>query len=274
MTSPFIPKPCHEDWNKMTPQDQGRHCAICDKVVVDFTTKTNHEIFLYLKENEGQRVCGTVKNEANTDFNLPEPRWIRTAPSWQHFLLAIGFCFLINVVDAQTSASKGKPASPTQSSLQKPPVKHSKPAKIISKKSNRISKPAHNTSTGEISDEDMFMSGMMVAPTQDPDSGKVFTFVDIQPQFPGGDNAKMDFLKQNIHYPSTDTLKGIVYVNFVVNENGQVTDAKVVRSVKGAPLFDKEALRVIRMMPNWIPGKMNGKTVKVSYNQPVKFVRP
>ena len=57
----YVPEPCHEDWNNMTPKDQGRFCDSCSKVVVDFTEMNNHEVREYLEEHSNQRVCGHFK---------------------------------------------------------------------------------------------------------------------------------------------------------------------------------------------------------------------
>lgn len=107
----------------------------------------------------------------------------------------------------------------------------------------------------------------------DPDAGKIFTIVEEMPQFPGGGEAALvKYLQNNIKYPAMareNGIEGIVYVTFVVDKEGKVKDAKILRG-KGAGL-DEEALRVIRAMPDWKPGKQNGRSVAVQYNLPVNF---
>ena len=99
-----------------------------------------------------------------------------------------------------------------------------------------------------------------------------FDVVEEMPEFPGGMEALMTFLSRNIKYPSDAQNKGVqgrVVVQFVVNTDGKIEDAHVVRSVQSE--LDKEALRVINSMPNWKPGKQKGEVVRVKYTVPVMF---
>lgn len=101
---------------------------------------------------------------------------------------------------------------------------------------------------------------------------KVFDVVEQMPSFPGGNAALMSYLSQNTKYPvvaQENGVQGRVVVSFVVERDGSITDVRVVRSVD--PSLDKEATRVVKSMPNWIPGKQNGSTVRVKYNVPVSF---
>jgi protein TonB len=100
----------------------------------------------------------------------------------------------------------------------------------------------------------------------------VFTIVEEMPSFPGGEAERNKFLAQNIVYPQQATengIQGTVYVSFVVDSKGNVTDVKVLRGIGGG--CDEEALRVVKMMPQWHPGKQNGKNVRVLFNMPIYF---
>jgi len=101
---------------------------------------------------------------------------------------------------------------------------------------------------------------------------KVFDVVEQMPQFPGGANALFEYLSKNIKYPAVaeeNGVQGRVIVTFVVERDGSITDVKVVKSVD--PSLDKEAMRVVKGMPHWIPGKQNGSAVRVKYTVPVQF---
>lgn len=103
-------------------------------------------------------------------------------------------------------------------------------------------------------------------------ANKVFDVVEQMPSFPGGNDALMKFLQENVKYPvvaQENGVQGRVVVSFVVEKDGSITDVKVVRSVD--PSLDKEATRVVKSMPRWIPGKQNGAAVRVKYNVPVSF---
>ena len=101
---------------------------------------------------------------------------------------------------------------------------------------------------------------------------KVFDVVEQMPQFPGGPNALFEYLSKNIKYPvvaEENGIQGRVIVTFVVERDGSITDVKVAKSVD--PSLDKEAMRVVKSMPHWIPGMQNGSAVRVKYTVPVTF---
>lgn len=96
--------------------------------------------------------------------------------------------------------------------------------------------------------------------------------VEQEPQFPGGMEELMKFIKRNLVYPQKATdmgIEGRVTVRFVVNKNGDVSDIEILRGLD--PVCDKEAMRVIRMMPKWIPGRQNGRAVPVYYTVPIVY---
>lgn len=101
---------------------------------------------------------------------------------------------------------------------------------------------------------------------------EIFTVVESMPTYPGGDAARMKFLQENIKYPQMareSGIQGTVYVTFVVEPDGSVSDVRVLRGIGGG--CDEEAVRVIKAMPKWIPGKQRGKPVRVQFNMPIKF---
>ena len=108
--------------------------------------------------------------------------------------------------------------------------------------------------------------------TEPPTEKLIFTVVEEMPEFTGGMGECMKFINKNIQYPPEaieKEIQGRVIVQMVITDEGDVTDAKVVRGVD--PLLDKEALRVINLMPKWKPGKQRGKAVNVKYTVPVMF---
>lgn len=104
------------------------------------------------------------------------------------------------------------------------------------------------------------------------EENKIFTVVEQMPMYPGGDAALMQYLSSNIHYPAVAAENGVqgrVVVGFVVERDGSITDVNVMRSVD--PSLDREAVRVVKNMPRWTPGKQNGSAVRVKYQVPVAF---
>ena len=101
---------------------------------------------------------------------------------------------------------------------------------------------------------------------------QIFQVVEEMPEFPGGMGECMKFLGKNIKYPTISQENGVqgrVIVQFVVNRDGSIVDAKVMRGVD--PYLDKEALRVVGLMPKWAPGKQRGKAVRSQFILPVMF---
>lgn len=107
---------------------------------------------------------------------------------------------------------------------------------------------------------------------QPVNSTRVYDVVEQMPSFPGGISGLRTYLNQNIRYPAEaqeNCVQGRVVVSFVVGKDGHISDVTVLRSVD--PSLDKEAIRVVRNMPRWTPGKQGGELVKVRYNVPVSF---
>ena len=101
---------------------------------------------------------------------------------------------------------------------------------------------------------------------------KTFTVVEQMPMYPGGDAALMGYLRDNIKYPTVAAENGVqgrVVVGFVVERDGSITDVNILRGVD--PSLDREAMRVVKSMPRWNPGKQNGSAVRVKYQVPVSF---
>lgn len=103
---------------------------------------------------------------------------------------------------------------------------------------------------------------------------EIYTIVDQMPSFPEGDRTLQQFLARTIQYPqkaSEEGIQGTVYISFIVGENGVIRDAKVVRGVSGCKELEKEAMRVISLMPSWTPGRLQGRPVPVLFTLPIKF---
>jgi protein TonB len=103
-------------------------------------------------------------------------------------------------------------------------------------------------------------------------SKKIYDVVDEMPVFPGGNGALLEYLATHVKYPvvaQKNGVQGRVIVSFIVECDGSITDVRVERSVD--PSLDREAIRVVSSMPNWIPGKLKGSPVRVKYNVPIMF---
>jgi TonB family protein len=104
------------------------------------------------------------------------------------------------------------------------------------------------------------------------DTINVYDVVEQMPRFPGGERKLAEFIEENMQYPKKCAEKGVygrVVITFVVERSGKLSNIRVVKSVHRA--LDKEALRIVKLMPRWIPGEQNGVTVRVKYIIPIPF---
>ncbi len=112
----------------------------------------------------------------------------------------------------------------------------------------------------------------VIEPEEGPAEPEIFTIVEEMPSFPGGDQALLEYMAKNTKYPPLareNGLQGIVVVTFVVDEKGTINNVQVLRGIGGG--CDEEAIRVVKSMPAWKPGKQRGMPVRVQYNLPFRF---
>ena len=111
-----------------------------------------------------------------------------------------------------------------------------------------------------------------VATPLPPDDDKVYEVVDVMPEFPGGETELLKYMARNVKYPA-ESIKnkeeGSLSLSFIINKDGSLSDIKVVKSL--TPLLDAEAVRVVKNMPKWTPGKLKGKVVRVAYTTPITY---
>jgi protein TonB len=122
-------------------------------------------------------------------------------------------------------------------------------------------------------DEDTQVEIIDIVEEEEVAEPEIFTIVEDMPSFPGGEQALFKYLGENTKYPSMAKdagVQGVVYVTFVVMEDGSIESVKVLRGIGGG--CDEEAVRVVKNMPSWSPGKQRGKPVRVQYNLPIRFI--
>src|SRR5690554_4634925 len=129
----------------------------------------------------------------------------------------------------------------------------------------------------EIMDTEMDQDQMVdfsdiVVEEEERETGEVFMIVEEMPEFPGGQAALQKYLASSVKYPviaQENGIQGRVYIQFVINQNGEVTNATILRGVD--PSLDREALRVVEAMPKWKPGKKRNGPLRVSYTVSITF---
>ncbi len=112
-----------------------------------------------------------------------------------------------------------------------------------------------------------------IAEEEEVEEDYIFEIVEENPEFPGGQEAMMKYLRDNIRYPTIareSGIQGSVFVTFVVEKDGSVTNVEILRGIGGG--CDQEAIRVVKNMPNWKPGRQRNQPVRVQYRMPIRFV--
>jgi len=171
--------------------------------------------------------------------------------------------------------------------LPPPPPPPPPPEAMAEKVKFTVPKVVEDTvETGLATQDDLSMKGNVEAPPeeeikieepkeqviQQEAPKEIFTVVEEQPGYPGGDEARIKFLQENIKYPEEAKelgVQGKVFVTFVVEVDGSITDVRVLRGIGAG--CDEEAVRVVKSMPRWVPGKQRGQPVRVQFNLPIKF---
>lgn len=170
---------------------------------------------------------------------------------------------LDDIVIPRTEPEKPKP-TPRPISL----------ANLVPELTREVQEIDPNTFNSEISPgEPIDFAIVDLTRKDEPEAEPVHEFVQQMPEFPGGMSALMSFVSKTIKYPTLAQeigTQGRVIVRFIVNADGSISQASVVRPID--PLLDKEAIRVVLSMPRWKPGFQNGKPVRVIYHIPISFV--
>ncbi|HSY75997.1 MAG TPA: TonB family protein [Bacteroidia bacterium] len=337
-----VPKPCHENWDKMTPNEQGRHCSSCNKTVVDFSKYTDKELFEFLSKIKGS-VCGRFN-----PYQVNRPITVYQSENnslWQKLMWGTALATSLaacnenrnnqNVVgkiclNDSTKRKSVNNTSPTNNYVSGKitddhdgkPIAHLR-VTIAGTKYTSITDSAgdfkiempDSISGREIKlfiEEDKLqkiplyefremvytinqlpftVNIKMHSPFNDPppltgiiavnpyppdgeaDTNKVYHLVKDMPKFQKEDIYK--YIAERIKYPADmidKNIQGTVYVNFIVERSGEVSNVKVLRGIPGGSELDSIAVKTIGDMPKWAPGMLNGNPVRVSMNLPIKFI--
>ena len=297
-----VPEPCHEDWNKMTPDETGRFCNSCVKSVVDFTNMKASEIQQYFVKNQDKSVCGRFKNEQLDSIVIQIPREALFSQIQFHkvFILAL-LISMPGILTCQTTSGNSQKIgkvevvnSNTDTSMvdgrvrtdrfvkddtPMTPERKAKIEKLKKKREELVKQREASKKNNTNSVKDILPVTTNGVVSVEPYTGKpalpkngVYTLaaVEVKPDFPGGLTKFYDYFKANFKFPEEyKDLTGRVIVSFVVDSDGNLINIKLLRGIN--PAVNKEVMRVLKTSPKWIPGKLKSKNVKVSYNLPLKI---
>ena len=161
----------------------------------------------------------------------------------------------------------------TQETPPPPPPPAVQEVEVLNVVEDNVETESIEVNTEDDKETEVVIAAPVDAPVEEEEEEVVFVVVESMPEFPGGQQALFKYLSENVKYPviaQENGIQGRVICQFVVNKDGSIVDVEVVRS-GGDPSLDKEAIRVIKSMPKWKPGKQRGKAVRVKYTLPVNF---
>ncbi|HOU27129.1 MAG TPA: energy transducer TonB [Paludibacteraceae bacterium] len=153
-----------------------------------------------------------------------------------------------------------------------PPIQETVLSDIIDIRDDKEDIQTKNFNSEDDKNKKVVIQAPIAAPVEDPEESRIHVVVERMPEFPGGEAAMNQFINRTIRYPviaQENGIQGRVVVQFVVNTDGKIVDVEVVRGVEES--LDKEAVRVVKAMPPWNPGRQGGKNVRVKYTLPIRF---
>ena len=284
-----IEAPCHENWDKMTIGMNSRHCAVCVKSVVDFTKMNRAEIITYMLSNPNDSVCGRMTKD-QFDFRHEDiPILIETLKiqktSNSFLILALVCMSLSACAQEQSTDSLNAPIKVpiiNHSTMGKMIVSASDSAKVlvpavVDSQNANVASPDCTMEVGEVEMQgEVEIMGAMIM--EEPEiklpKSDALQFAEKMPEYNGGVDQMMKFIKNNLQYPEFEkskNLQGNVYARFIVNADGSISSIKILRSVPGSINFNSEVIRVIKAMPRWLPGENKGEKVSVFMTLPFQF---
>lgn len=262
---------CPEKWETMKFGLHSRHCDSCKQNVIDFTNKTREEILKYILSNHNKQICGRFY-PSQLDFRHTDILVVIEGLSQRQknsnlpfYLLTVGTLILTSCNNSTTDNNS--------TSIQQDLFTRGSKTDTIENKSQAYNLGQTKQDTA-VKDQEIATLGIVVDPDRDTLNSDDPYDVTIMPEFVGGIDSLMNYLKANINYPKWEMknkIHGTVYVSFTVEKTGKIKNAKILKSVNGSKNFDAEVLPVINNMPNWKPGEHRNKKIDVPYNLPIRF---
>ena len=282
-----ITEPCPEEWNNMKIGLISRHCDQCDKPVIDFTKMDRAEIIIYLLSNPTAKTCGRMSRDQfdfhHDDLPLLIEGLKKKGGNASFLILALVCVSLVSckednrktTIKTPNPIHQNYPDGNTLGEVSMPNDRNVKET-IVPEHVKKVTKEPSIMPEPIIMGEPVMVGDIQLVepPEKMAITDEVLSYAEKMPEYPGGVTKLFAFVYENLKYPDFEKengIEGTVYVKFTVTEEGKIVKPEVVRGVNGAPNFNKEVLRIVNKMPNWLPGENNGKKVKVYFTMPFKF---
>jgi len=266
-----IAEPCRENWDEMTPKDSGRFCMNCSKTVVDFTTMLPEEVQHFFVQNQNNRICGRFKDEQLDTITIQIPgRVLYTQINYHKmFLLALFIAMGTTLFSCQDKDGN-------KNRIDKIEI-------VGNTEQNQDESEAHSACYGhEIESKKGktkkirggFTVGM-VLPANPVETGS-FNYniiynsndLDVKPVPENGMEKFLEFFTKNYVAPKAEQgFTGKCFIVFVIEKDGSLSNFNIAQNTPKE--IGQEAIRVLKMAPNWNPGKLKNKIVRSTYILPI-----
>ena len=272
---PVVKFNCSENWDSMKVGLISRYCDACKRDVHDFTKMTREEILQFLWLNRNTKICGRI-HKSQLDYHHEEilitiNAYIQKNKSSNSsfYLLAIGAMMVLgcSVDNNQVNGRSNDPSVYNQNIKNEDSGEH-----VEVDRACKIDA----LSPDEFSLGDIILDDTLLVNSAMPMYGEkgVRLVAEVMPEFVGGFDSLLLYIKENLKYPDWERTQGIegnVIVTFVVDTEGKIREPGILKSVPGSRNFDKEVLRFVMEMPDWRPGQEHGQNVPVRFTLPIQF---
>jgi hypothetical protein len=243
-----IPEPCHENWNEMTPKENGRFCMSCSKTVVDFTSMLPEEIQHFFIQNQNNRVCGRFKNEQLNEINIQIPSQILYSQIHYRkmFLLALFIVMGTTLFSCQDKDGNKQKIDKVEVVEDIKPEQHATTG-IILMPINKLNAEEHSQSGQE--------------EPQSSHYGIIYNSNDLDVAAVPKNGIKK--FNSNFSKNLIAAKQGEISVLFVIEGDGSLSNFNVLKNTTSAS--EKDIISILEKTPKWIPGKRKNKVVRSTY---------
>jgi len=292
-----IPEPCHENWDKMTPNENGRFCASCSKTVIDFSKMLPEEIQHFFIQNRNEKICGRFKKSQLETITIQIPSRVLYSQTHYHkmFLLALFVAMgttLFSCQDKEGNKQKidtievvedGKqdenveqippapPAPPKQDNQKNTEklIKRTTGEVILENNPNSKTK-TNNSKINHASTNCEKTTAQNSVVEEDNEIYVTGAAIETKADYPNGINSFYEFFVQEFKMPEEiENVKGRIVISFVIEKDGSLSSIEIPKEVDSQ--LKSEITRVLNLSPKWIPGEQNGKKTREKYSFPISL---
>ncbi|WP_269234592.1 energy transducer TonB [Flavobacterium flavigenum] len=275
-----IPEPCQENWDKMTPKDNGRFCMSCSKTVVDFTVMLPAEIQHYFIQNQNGSICGRFKNSQLDSVTIQIPDRTLYSQTYYHkiFLLALFIAMGTTLFSCSDKDGNKKKINKVEVVEDPTSIKNTQIDSTSKHKKEIVKNRKSKLTTHSFSKTEKTFSfektkcGAAIPLNDIYEDNTIYGGVGIEvvPDYPGGIEVFYDLFRNGYKIPK-DLKKttGKIKMSFIIEKDGTLNEIKTIESPGDAP--QKEAIRILQKSVKWYPGETNGRKVRTYYDFFIKF---